>query len=153
MPIQFYIDKSVFFYYNYYYNYNNRCCYRSKCIFSCAFIRSLMRRFYFKYTGHSQLHVRHYGIQMHFVLSFLRNIIIRHYQQWKYPTRMILLGTLICKIAFACNLQGYLFFVIVEKTIYKFSTEKTRDTKQTRLSSSMAIERLTSHAFYWSKVM
>ena len=37
-----------------------------------------MGRFYFKYTGHSQLHVRHDGIQMHFVLSFLWNIIIRH---------------------------------------------------------------------------
>ena len=41
-------------------------------------IKSLMRRFYFKYTGHSQLHLRHDGIQMHFVSSFLWNIIIRY---------------------------------------------------------------------------
>ena len=37
-----------------------------------------MGRFYFKYTGHSQLHVRHDRMQTHFVLSFLWYIIIRH---------------------------------------------------------------------------
>ena len=33
------------------------------------------------------------------------------------------------------------------------SSQRRRQGTQTRLSSSMAIERLTSHAFYWSKVM
>ena len=86
----------------------------------CAFIKSLMGRFYFKYTGHSQLHVRHDGIQMHFVLSFLWNIFIRHLLSTMEISNQDNAFGENCYVkydvrhwAFACNLQGYLLFVII----------------------------------------
>ena len=79
-----------------------------------------MRRFYFKYTGHSQLHVGHDGIQMHFVLIFLWNIVIRLmlstaeiFNQDNTFGNTDLQKCDECHWAFACNLQGYLFFVII----------------------------------------